>query len=494
MDEWVDHWIEHMENLGRIDKSDVSTKLPVYLTTQIQKRWIDLKVSLQMLLREATSLANEWKDVNRKYNDRRSFPTFSWLLQMTGLDWHKYIVSEDNDINVSNQPNRWPSLQASSHDLVHLRPELTSNSDWVMANVYYGRSLSLMRLLQRIQKEFPDEFSLKQAELLEDFLGHLNTILKEQRGVACSFSDHLEQLRISAAASSLAFSSNAVDADGDREPFILSKQTLMDDCPFVVSDHTMEYCMWQQEHLFDSLYIISRESTWLLRKLKDSRFASPSFIKESDKILEIIVPFISKFKKTKESLNQYLLDKCFPFVEEGKMMQLIQENRAISDQFGNHIKVFQAKGVGKGSVIKNILDCLEYACKISMDDYGEKNILSSLDAKFTKAVQETIELVDELTTNLNSIRLSTLTGGSPLGNITLWRILFESSLVDFRLDLIIKRHGEAVRLGFKLLGEYNSPTVSCHVQTHLNQLHAKISLLLSDGNKVLLDFVAMHRT
>ncbi|MCL7035140.1 hypothetical protein MKW94_025373, partial [Papaver nudicaule] len=121
-----------------------------------------LKLSLEMLLHEAKRCADEWNDVKRKYNDRRSFSTFLRHVQMFGLDWHKYIVSEDNDINVSNQPNRWSSLQASSHDVVHLRPELTSNSDWVMANMYYGRSLSLMRLLQRIQKESPDEFSRKQ--------------------------------------------------------------------------------------------------------------------------------------------------------------------------------------------------------------------------------------------------------------------------------------------------------------------------------------------
>ncbi|MCL7050077.1 hypothetical protein MKW94_016785 [Papaver nudicaule] len=521
-DEWIDEWIERYENRSLLDAyagSKNSTKQPIYPISQIQKQSIDLKVSLQMFLHEATSFASDWKDVNRKYDDRRSFPTFLWLLQMFGLDWHKYIVSEDNDINFSNQPNRWSCLQAPLYDVVHLRPELTldpnwvmenkltQDSNWVMANKYYGRSLSLMRLLQRIRSESGNDFSQKQAELLEPFLSHLIRIQQEQRVVAYSFSGHLEQLRKSNAASSVAFSSNAVEDDGDS-----------DKCPFILSKHTMDYSMWQQKHLFDSLYIISRESTWLLRKLEDSHLTSPSFIKESHRILEIVVLNISKFKKSKELLDQYLLDNLlgWPFIED-EVTQLVQENEEILDLFGTHINRLQEAGVGKGSVIEDILDCLGDICKISMDGYGEKNSSSSLalgdvskismdgygeknsssslSTEYTKAFRETMELIKEASKKLSSYRFSTLTGGSPLGNITLWRILFESSLVDLRLDLISKKHGEVFKLWVKISnsGEYKCPDISDFLRARFS-LHREISSLLSAGDSLLFDFLAMHRT
>ncbi|MCL7050539.1 hypothetical protein MKW94_018133 [Papaver nudicaule] len=130
-----------------------------------------------------------------------------------------------------------------------------------------------------------------------------------------------------------------------------------------------------------------------------------------------------------------------------------------------------------------------------MDDYGEKDRLSSLDIEYKKAVQETMELIEEARKTLDSDWLSTFSAGSPLGNITLWRILFESSVAGLRLDLISKKHGEAIKLGVGLLEESRHATAVCLlVDKYLNELHAKISLLLSDGNRVLLDFVAMHRT
>ncbi|MCL7047658.1 hypothetical protein MKW94_022678 [Papaver nudicaule] len=490
MDERMEKLLKKFDSLGsrhvsRKKHYDNYPKKPIYPTPKIQKK-TNLKASLETLLQVATTCADIWKDVNTKFNDKRCFTRFLQLLQDYGLDWHKYPVSEDNNINVSNQPNRWSSLQASSYDMPHLSPELTSDSNWVMANKFFSKTLSLMRLLKKIREKSSDQFRRDQAESLESFLGPLIMIQQEQRVVACSFFEHLEQLRKADAAFSLASFSKAVDDnDGDR-----------DKCPLILSNHTLDCIMWQQKHLFGSLYIISRESTWLLRKLEDSDITSPSFIEESHKILKIIVDFVSKFKKSKELLDQYLADKRFPSIEEDKRMQLVQENKDILDCFGNHIKDLQEESVGKGSVIESVLGFLGDICKISMDGYGEKISTSSLGAEVTKAVQETIELIKEASTKLNSDRFHTLTGGSPLGNITLWRILFESSLIDLRLDLISKKHGEATKLGVKLLSseENKYSGLSYRVETGFNMLRSYISSLLSGGNRLLLDFLAMHRT
>ncbi|KAI3878873.1 hypothetical protein MKX03_005560 [Papaver bracteatum] len=448
--EWVDEWIKRYDNLSRLGTCAGSTRKSVFPTSQIQKQSINLKVSLQMFLHEATSFADQWTDVNSTYDDRRSFPAFLRKLQMLGMDWHKYM-SEDSETNVSNQPNRWPSLQAPSDDVVHLRSKLTSDPNWVMADKYHFRSLSLMQLLHRIHhSESVNNFSREQAELLGSFLDHLIMLQQEQRVVAYSFSKHLDQLRKSDAAASLAVSSNAVDDDGD-----------MIKCPLILSKHTMESRVWRKKHQFASLYVILRESIWLLKKLKVSRFSSPSFVEESDKILEKIVGFTSEYKKSKE-------------------------NKEILYYFVKHIKGLQEEGVGKGSVIEKLLDCFVDVSEIWM----EKDSSSSINDAFVKAVEETAMLIGEARNKLNSDRFATLNGGSPLGNIALWRILFESSLVDLRLDLINKKHCEAIKLGVKVVEH----KCDYYVQTCLDALDANISLLLSDGDRVLREFVAMHKT
>ncbi|MCL7034902.1 hypothetical protein MKW94_017163 [Papaver nudicaule] len=316
--------------------------------------------------------------------------------------------------------------------------------------------------LQRIQKKSPDEFSRKQAELLEDFLGHLIKLQREHRAVALSFSGHLEQLRKE---------SDAVDC-----------------CDPVL------YHMRQQSRLLGGLFFVSRESTWLLRKLENSCLASPSFIVESHKILEITVGFMSKYKDIKGELGQLSVRGVPGGVRDG-LMQFVQH---ILDDFGSRIKGLQAEGVGKGSVIENLLDCLGYACKSPYErypskpgyGYGEADISPA--SEFIKAVTETSGLIKEAREKLNSDKVYTLPGGTSLGNIVLWRILFESSLADLRFDHIRRMQAEAVKLGAKLLR--SKTTLSDSVEEHLNRVRGEISLLLSDGDRVLLDYVAMHRT
>ncbi|KAI3914753.1 hypothetical protein MKW98_001989, partial [Papaver atlanticum] len=124
-----------------------------------------------MFFQEATCDADNWTDVNKKYRDRRSFHGFLDLLETSGME--KY-ASNEMDIGC-------PS------------------SDVVVTNKCYDGSMSLIKLLRRIRSESGDHFRREQ---------------QEQRFIAKSFSEHLEQLR---KFGEVAFSSNAVnDDDGDR--------------------------------------------------------------------------------------------------------------------------------------------------------------------------------------------------------------------------------------------------------------------------------------
>ncbi|KAI3863351.1 hypothetical protein MKX03_023291, partial [Papaver bracteatum] len=224
-------------------------------------------------------------------------------------------------------------------------------------------------------------------------------------------------------------------------------------------------------HLFDSLYIMTRESAWLLEKLVDSYFASPLSIKECNKILSIILDFFSKFKESKESLDQNPVELV--------MMQ----NNAIIYDFGERLKNLQEQGVERKSVAETLLGC--FLDVVNMVYKSMDTCSSSLEcASFSEAAMETSELINEAVEKLISVRSCDLTGGgSPLGCIALWRILFESSLINLRLDLIYEKHSETVNLGVKLLDA-----------EAVDQIRLEIDKLLTAGESVLAEFVAMQQT
>ncbi|KAI3945962.1 hypothetical protein MKW92_003431 [Papaver armeniacum] len=403
-----------------------------YPRSQIKKQSIDLEVSLKMLFQEASFVVDDWTDVNIKFDDRRSFDRFLMLLKASGLD--KYAVIKDNDISRSH---RWRL------------PRMLLD---VAIAEYYGKSLILIQFLQRIS-ESGDDFRHEQAKLLSSFLKHLIKIQEEQQLVAYSFSKHLEQLRKFGAVS---FSSNAVDDYGDK----------------CYSKNPMVFLGWVQKHLFDSLYIMSRESAWLLEKLKDSHFTSPSSIEESAKILDIILVFISEFKKTKECLDWDLLS------DRSVDAYYIEKYNKILCKFGQRIKNLQGQGVERKSVAEMLLGCfvdvvdmfykldMQYSCSTLQYEFPAQ--INENEAEFSEAA-----LINEALEKLISVECSDLTGGgSPLGCIALWRILFESSLINLRLDLICK-------VEVKLLDTATN-----------NQL----GKLLKAGERVLAQFVAMQKT
>ncbi|RZC48391.1 hypothetical protein C5167_041333 [Papaver somniferum] len=350
--------------------------------SQIKKQ--DLEVSLKMFLQEAAYDADDWTDVNRRYGNGRSFSSFLWMLKMSGLD--KYASYEDNDIDICYQPNTWLHLEASPDDVV-------------IADKYYDGSLWLMKLLKRIRSESGDDFRREQARLLESFLDHL---IKIQQG---------QQHK----------------------------------CPLILSKHTVDYYIWRQKHLFDSLCTMSRESAWLLKKLKDSPFSSPSSIDQSSKILDIILVYILKFKESKE------------------------------------------QGVKTKSVAETLLKC--FVDVVDMSDkrgnpYGDTR--SSLQCVFSEVAKETSELIYEAVEKLKSVKHSDLTGGgSPLGCIALWKIIFESSLINLRLDCICEKYSETVKLGVK---PFDTAT-----NNQLDQIRLSINQLLTVGKSILVEFMDMQK-
>ncbi|MCL7024073.1 hypothetical protein MKW94_005614 [Papaver nudicaule] len=205
-------------------------------------------------------------------------------------------------------------------------------------------------------------------------------------------------------------------------------------------------------------------------------YSSPSVVEESHKIRE----------KYRESLDQYLLDECCSPSDE--MIQLVLRNERLLDDFGKRIRDLQEQGVERKSVGRMLLGCfVDVVNKVEHYYSAERNNLSG-DTACSSLEGETSEMINEAVEKLDSVKCSTLIGGgSPLGNITLWSILFESCVDNLRLDRICEKHRETMKLG-----ALSDSTVT-NVQI-LDQLSASMDQLLIAGESVLVQFVAMHKT
>ncbi|KAI3955573.1 hypothetical protein MKX01_034895 [Papaver californicum] len=422
----------------------------------------DLWLSLENICRTATDCAVLWKDETKSFGKRRALSDFLKLLENCGLSRRKSVLQDDAELN-ANQPNSW-SLQPS-YDVAHLLSNLASNSNWETANKYYYKSLSTVQLVREICLNFHKDFTLDQVRRSPSFLDHLIIIQQEQRFVANDFAEHLRQLRkCTASLNDLPKDHCNVVSDGDSECFL----TLYQNATYK--------CMWRQKHLFDSLYTMSRESSLLLRKIEDSHLNGCSTVKvESHKILHVIEMFLSKFKKSKESLDQYLLsgnrivatpESCAaPFIVLIQMEQLVLRNFKELNDFEKDIKVLKEQDGGRRSVTQTLLGHFENVLdkgKLIMEEYhssvepenllmctsgngGSMEIITNLESAFSESVKKTLEQINEAVE-------------------------------------LIENAGN------------KKPSVCSQVQTYLKQLHVLINLLLTFGDGILLEFLAVHRT
>ncbi|XP_026421634.1 uncharacterized protein LOC113317703 [Papaver somniferum] len=271
--------------------------------------------------------------------------------------------------------------------------------------------------------------------------------------------------------------------------------------------------MWKQMHLFDGLDIMSRESSSLLKEAEDKSYSCSTVNDELHKTLGLV--------KGKEFMNarQLLGRSCgrnsdlgeFPpaecshvFLPSKSMKQLVLSNFKRLDQL--HC-VLQGKIVGKSSVTEKLIGCfynvlskgkmiekehfdgLEHKNKLLQETGGlvDNEVIS--ETEFAKSVKKTVKQIDEAVQKLVSLRGSILSEDSPHRNIALWRVLYESSLLNLQLDLICETLGGTIKFGVKLL-DNAQPSDSAD----LDQLHASIIKLIGSCNGVLLDFLAMHKT
>ncbi|XP_026434016.1 uncharacterized protein LOC113331522 [Papaver somniferum] len=154
------------------------------------------------------------------------------------------------------------------------------------------------------------------------------------------------------------------------------------------------------------------------------------------------------------------------FLPSKSMKQLVLSNIKRLDQL--HC-VLQRKIVGKSSVTEKLIGCfydvlskgkmiekeyfdgLEHKNKLLQETGSlvDNEVISEIE--FAKSVKKTVKQIDEAVQKLVSLRDSILSEDSPHRNIALWRVLYESSLVNLQLDLIYENLGGTIKFGVKLL-------------------------------------------
>ncbi|KAI3971152.1 hypothetical protein MKW92_025430, partial [Papaver armeniacum] len=84
-DNWIDGYF--IDLTSRVQRKQIISS-----RSEIKEPSIDLESSLKMFLQEAACYADDWTDVNCRYDDRRSFPALLIKIASSGLD--KYASNE----------------------------------------------------------------------------------------------------------------------------------------------------------------------------------------------------------------------------------------------------------------------------------------------------------------------------------------------------------------------------------------------------------------
>ncbi|KAA8540261.1 hypothetical protein F0562_024176 [Nyssa sinensis] len=450
----------------------------------------DVASTCQALL--SSPLCTHWK--------RRALSDLLKLLDSCGLSKRRSTFLED-------QSSRW--LLQPSYDVQHLllkhggpspgddvaastqsecSPHESLVTEWKTANQYYFKSISSIQLLQQICLNFHKDFTLEQVSRSGSFIDHLLEIQQEQRAAAYGFSENLRYLRKCVLPLENLFSSSiAFDSMTGRE------------CCLTPYQHVTYKCMWQQKQLFDSLCAMMHEECLLLKTVESNHLTNCQTVKAAaNKVHVFIEEFVPDFRKSKDLLDNYLLGHnrvitteaaaLHPYIISKQMEQLVFQNFLLIKKFEEHLCAFRNQDMDRRSVGKALLCHFE-------DILNKGNLIAE---EYNSALQagNGPNNPDE-ESNCCGESISELEAGfGLLGNITVWKELFESYVANLRLDLICDDAVKAIHCAGKLENNYGNgnPHLCVLIGAQLKDLHSLLDLVLTFSNQLLHDFLAMHRT
>uniref|UniRef100_F6HXY6 Midasin n=2 Tax=Vitis vinifera TaxID=29760 RepID=F6HXY6_VITVI len=432
------------------------------------EHWREVRSTLEHVCRTVTECADLWKDVSKNLGKRRALSELLKLLESCGLSRHKSIFFEV----LKNECYFLCWLLQPSYDVQHLLPmqgrlpyqnvDLAASSqlqslihevsdvEWSAANRYYFKSIASVQLLRQICLNFHKDFTLEQVNRSVSFLDHLIIIQQEQRNAVYHFSEHVKDLRKSVASLENLYSSSTTCDNGTDSK-----------CSVAPNQHATLKYMWQQKQLFDGLCSMLHEESLLLRTVESTHLSTCQHVKGSaNRVLVFIEKFVPLFQKSKESLDDYLLGRnrvlttvatsFYPPVITKQMEQLVFQNFQVIREFEECLCAFQRQEVDRRSVQEVLLNrfedimkkgkamaeqfnnALEGRSELSPCDENH----SELEAGFSGAFERTLKHIMDAFQKLGPLNNTCALSEWSSDNITSWKVLFESYVMNLQLDSI----------------------------------------------------------
>ncbi|KAK9989957.1 hypothetical protein SO802_024942 [Lithocarpus litseifolius] len=132
----------------------------------------------------------------------------------------------------------------------------------------------------------------------------------------------------------------------------------------------------------------------------------------------------------------------------------------------------------------------EYNSMPSINEHTEGN-----SSGFVEALNSTFEHITDALWRLGSSSSGQNLPEESVGNITSWEFLFDSFVVDLRLDLLCEKLLKTMFYAEKLLN-HSSIDISSNSQigAQFKHLHVSLNIILNFGDALLQDLLAMYRT
>ncbi|GLT49686.1 hypothetical protein SLA2020_232280 [Shorea laevis] len=491
--------------------------------------WKDLWYTLEKICKMTIDSGELWRDANKKVGKKLALSQLLKLLESSGLHRHKSEIMElsDNPSSLFLQPSYDAKHILVTHSRLHhnaanvpspieIQNFLNGSLDdkWKMANQFYFKSLASMQHLQQACLEHHGDFTSEQVNRSISYLRHLIVVQQAQRASAYDLTKQMNLLGEYSRALENSYSS-CTDFDNGTGSM----------CSLASNQYAIFKCMWEQKQLFDNMSAMLLEESLLLRTVAGTHLNSCQEIKaEASRIVGLIEEFIPVFKKSKESLDSYLLGArqdgtittlgglVIPYVASLQMEHLVLENFQIIKEFEEKLVALRDDGFKKSSVMEAVLCQFDYAFgkgKLMLEQFkltfelrsdsknlsklaGSCNEYSELEANFAEALKSTFGHIVEV--------LQKLTGGTQVeaspDKITEWESLFRSCFGDLKIDELCDELLKTIHFVEKLMN-YSSkeiPSLSLRVGTILKHIHSLVDLILSFGDGFLQDFLVMHKT
>ncbi|XP_050383797.1 midasin isoform X3 [Argentina anserina] len=497
---WYTGWIERADSVLRKLQRGILIEFghKDSEVTGISNQWSAVWDTLQRIIKKAMDCCELWKEANKSQKKGRCFSDLLNLLKSSGLS---------RDVFSEEEVNSWWFVEPS-FDVQHLLltpsrlPHLSDTplptnfhcnfvTEWRMTNAYYFTSVESV-LFTHQQVGIPDPY-------LQQFI----KIQQDQHRAANKFAEKLRRLKecISTFEKCIHFD----DENGSK-------------CSIGQNQHATLECVWQQKHLFDSLYAMTHEEVLLLKIFEKTHLKTCHTIKnEVNDFVASVEKFIPEVQKSKESLDNYLLGSertiqpSQSFITSKQMEKMVIQNFDVIRQFEAHLLACHDQDVK--SSVKDILlhhlleifekvKLLEGVFHSAMDK--ENNSISEpdmddyykIDAVYQQAVRSTNEHIVGAMQKLGSPSNGLVHPDKSMGQITSWEKVFDIFVENLSLDQLCDKLQRTIFTAEKMVNHRGgeSSSILVQVEADFRQMRLCLDIFMDFGHALLKELLAMRKT